>query len=113
MLLMMIATMMPILFLLVARTLPPTLLYLPTPRAWTLSSELLSKLTKQGIDPLRDSGVREALKRLVKDSIEGLASRYPKPVAVSIVFIFHVYGSCLWFMLVFHVGFMFHVSYVS
>lgn len=55
----------------------------PPCRAWKLSSELLSKLAKQGIDPLRDGGVREALKRLVKDSIsiEGLG---PKPVAVSL-----------------------------
>ncbi|CAN0544387.1 unnamed protein product, partial [Ectocarpus sp. 12 AP-2014] len=51
-------------------------------RAWTLASGLLARLTKQGIDPLRDYGVREALKRLVKDSIDGLASRYPKPIAL-------------------------------
>ncbi|CAM9136680.1 unnamed protein product, partial [Hapterophycus canaliculatus] len=51
-------------------------------RAWTLASDLLGRLAKQGIDPLRDYDVREALKRLVKDSLDGLASRYPKPITV-------------------------------
>lgn len=54
-------------------------------RAWTLASGLLARLAKQGIDPLRDYGVREAFKRLVKDSIDGLARRYPKPITVSCV----------------------------
>lgn len=43
-------------------------------------------LAKQGVDPLRHSGVREALKRLVKDSIDGLTSRYFKPVVVSLLY---------------------------
>ena len=57
------------------------------PRAWTLASELLARLAKQGIDPLRDRGVREALKRLVKDSIsiDGIG---PKSVAVSVTLLF-------------------------
>lgn len=52
-------------------------------RAWKVASELLATLTKLGIDPLRATSVREALKRLVKDALDGLASRYPTSVKVS------------------------------
>lgn len=55
----------------------------PGLRAWTLASGLLARLAKEGIDPLRDSGVREALKRLILDCFEGLAKQLFKPVVVS------------------------------
>ncbi|CAM9203719.1 unnamed protein product, partial [Laminaria digitata] len=52
-------------------------------RAWTVASDLLGRLAKSGVDPLRNASVREALKRLVKDALEGLSSRYPKPITAS------------------------------
>lgn len=53
-------------------------------RAWTVASDLLGRLAKSGVDPLRNASVREALKRLVKDALEGLSSRYPKPITASL-----------------------------
>lgn len=53
-------------------------------RAWTVASDLLGRLAKSGIDPLRNASVREALKRLVKDALEGLSTRYPKPITASL-----------------------------
>lgn len=47
-----------------------------------MASELLEKLGKAGVDPLRDSGVREAMKRLVGTALNGLASRFAAPVKV-------------------------------
>lgn len=50
-----------------------------------MASKLLVMLNKEGIDPLRNRSVREALKRLVKDALEGLASRCPTPVKVCLI----------------------------
>lgn len=47
-----------------------------------MASKVLAMLNKEGIDPLRNRSVREALKRLVKNALEGLASRCPTPVKV-------------------------------
>jgi len=52
-----------------------------------LASGLLARLAKEGVDPLRDSGVREALKRLIYDCFEGLAKQLFKPVVVSTAFV--------------------------
>lgn len=47
-----------------------------------MASEVLAVLSREGIDCLRNASVREALKRLVKHALDGLASRYPTPAKV-------------------------------
>lgn len=51
-------------------------------RAWKVASELLERLGKSGVDPLRDSCIREAFKRLVGSALSGLATRFAAPVKV-------------------------------
>lgn len=54
-----------------------------------MASEVLAMLSKEGIDPLRNASVREALKRLVKHALEGLASRFPTPAKVTPIIFCH------------------------
>lgn len=51
-------------------------------RAWKVASEVMERLGKAGVDALRDSSVREALKRLVGTALDGLATRFAAPVKV-------------------------------